>query len=200
MTDEVFSDQNRMDPAAWVDEHGDYLFRYALARVRLKSVAEDLVQETLMAGFKSRDNFRGDSAVRTWLTGILKFKIIDHLRIRHRETPVSQLETDGDQGGDFFGSDHHWNQGDAPQMWDADRASANDREGFREAFARCSGKLPPLVARIFMLREVDELPTEEICKINGITPTNFFTIMHRARLALRRCLEETWFTRHDSRC
>ncbi len=187
------------DPAAWVDEHGDHLLRFALVRVRLRSVAEDLVQETFLAALKARANFRGGSSVRTWLTGILKFKIIDHFRVRHRETPFSQFDFGGDDGEAGFDETRHWKASAAPQEWEPDRASSSDRAGFLRAYLECSGKLPPQMARVFTLRELDGMPTEEVCKIAGLTPTNLFTIMHRARLALRRCLEESWFTRHDAR-
>jgi RNA polymerase sigma-70 factor (ECF subfamily) len=188
------------NPEAWLDEHGDYLLRYALLRVRGHAVAEDLVQDTFLAALRARGDFRGGSSLRTWLTGILRFKIIDHYRRRQRETPFSHLDFhDAEERGSFDDRFHWRRDAELPGDWDSDRMIGLDREGFLKAYAACSGKLPPQVARIFAARELDDLKTEEICKIFEITPTNLFTILSRVRMALRRCLEQTWFNRHDAR-
>ena len=80
------------DPERWVDQYGDYLFRFALSRLPDSAVAEDLVQETFLAALHARENFKGRSSVTTWLTGILKHKIIDHFRKESREQPVEDVE------------------------------------------------------------------------------------------------------------
>ena len=67
-------------PDDWVEAHGDYLFNFAIGQLRDASVAEDLVQDTFLAAFKARDRFSGQSSERTWLVGILRHKICDHLR------------------------------------------------------------------------------------------------------------------------
>ena len=93
---------NALNPELWVDAHGDYLYRYALSRVRDTQIAEDCVQETLLSALKSRENFFGQSSERTWLTGILKHKIIDHFRKSSRESPVSNMESEENFTEDFF--------------------------------------------------------------------------------------------------
>src|SRR5689334_5348279 len=90
----------------WLDEHGDALYAYALPRVRNADVAEDLVQETLLAAIKAHKNFAGNSAERTWLTGILKHKLIDHLRKSTRQRPLSELDVDVTE--EFFDSRGQW--------------------------------------------------------------------------------------------
>ncbi|NIR14014.1 MAG: hypothetical protein GWN86_08695, partial [Desulfobacterales bacterium] len=69
-----------LDPEAWVDQYGDYLYRYAISRIHEPAVAEDLVQETLLAALQGKEGFKGRSSEKTWLTGILKYKIVDYIR------------------------------------------------------------------------------------------------------------------------
>lgn len=189
------------DPAAWLADHGDALFRYAWARVRSDAAAEDLVQDTLLAAWEGRSRFRGGSTVRTWLTGILRFKVIDHLRRRGRERTLTDLSgTLEEAEQEAFNERLHWRSRElAPGDWEPEAGTDVDRAGFRGALEACLARLPPTASRVFLMREVDELETAEICKICAISPTNCFTLLHRARLALRRCLEETWFLRHDAR-
>lgn len=176
------------------EEFRGYLLRYALMQLRDTAAAEDVVQETLLAAIEASDRFSGRSSLKTWLTGILKHKIIDHLRRQSREQP---LLTDGDSerseaeiADAFFVADGHWR--DPPARWsDPDRAFEN-RE-FWEFFELCSRMMPPRMAQVFAMREVLELSTEEICKELNITATNCWVMLHRARLSLRACLEAKWF-------
>lgn len=180
---------------AALEEFRGYLVRYAVLQLRDQAVAEDVVQETLLAAIEGSGRFSGKSSVKTWLTGILKHKIIDHLRRRSREQP---LLADGDDSGRseadaidaLFAADGHWR--DAPASWgDPDRSFEN-RE-FWKVFEMCAKLMPAKTAQVFTMREVLELSTEEICKELGITTTNCWVMLHRARLSLRACLELKWF-------
>ena len=187
-----------LDPERWVDEHGDYLFHFALSRVRDAVVAEDLVQEALLAALRGVERYQGRSTERTWLTGILRNKLLDHYRKSGRETPFTDLEFFEDEERQAFDNPvfpGHWTTEAGPQEWDRIGESL-DREVFWAAFQGCTRKLPEKVARVFLLREVDELPTEEICAALCVTPNNLWVMLHRARMALRRCLEENWFRPH----
>jgi len=178
------------DPGAWLDEHGDYLYRYALFRLGEEETARDMVQETLIAAWKARDGFRGDSSRRTWLVGILKHKITDHVRhqIRHRQL-ADVLEHD--PTSEFFDERGHWRQ--PVRAWGDDpEALAGNRE-FLKVLHACIQALSGQHRQVFTLRELEGEDTETICKACDITPTNLHVIMHRARLALRRCLEHNWF-------
>ena len=184
-----------LDPERWVDDHGDYLFHYALSRLRDPVQAEDFVQEALLAALRSADRYQGRSTERTWLAGILKHKILDHFRKAGRETSFTDLEFYAGEEENTFRNElypEHWNRELAPQEW-ADAGAALDREEFWKVFHRCSGKLPDRVARVFLLREVDNVSSEDICSTLGISPNNLWVMLHRARLALRRCLEVNWF-------
>jgi len=185
----------RLDPERWVDDHGDYLFHFALSRLRDPARAEDFVQEALLAALKCHDRFEGRSTERSWLTGILKNKLLDHFRKAGRETVFTDLEFFADEEAQMFENQafpDHWNVAAAPSEW-TDAGGALDSEEFWRVFHGCSRKLPERVARVFLLREVDDLPSDEICAVLNISPNNLWVMLHRARLALRRCLEVNWF-------
>jgi RNA polymerase sigma-70 factor (ECF subfamily) len=177
----------------WLDEHGDALYAYALPRVRNPDVAEDLVQETLLAGIKAHKDFAGLSAERTWLIGILKHKLIDHLRKSARQRPLSELDVDVTE--EFFDSHGHWKT--ASPDWQGRPDALLERAEFRDVLQSCLAKLPSRIAQLFWLREAEDIDTEQICQEMGITPTNVWTMLHRARLGLRRCLGENWFGKNS---
>jgi RNA polymerase sigma-70 factor (ECF subfamily) len=180
-----------IDPERWVEEHGDCLYGFALARVRKPEVAEDLVQETLIAAFKARDRFQGRSKERSWLVGILKNKIVDHYRKLGREQNFTDLAFFSDEQGGKF-QDDFWIHELGPQEW-RKSDEVEHREDFWKTLRDCMGKLPPKVAAVFMLRELDGLGTEEICATLLLSQSNLWVMLHRARMALRQCLESNWF-------
>ena len=186
-----------LDPTVWVDEHGDHLFRFAIVRLRDESLAEDLVQETLLAAIQSMDSYGGKSTERTWLVGILKHKIIDHFRKHSREVPLDPAETDLSEFDPLFERDDefndHWNDHLSPRIWRRSPDEALQENEFFGVLQNCMSKLPDRVASVFTLREMNGLDTEEICEILSLTSSNFWVMMHRARMALRRCIEINWF-------
>lgn len=188
------SDQTRPqpDPSTWVDEHGDLLYRFALLRVKDPHVAEDLVQETLISALEGIDGFRGGSAVRTWLVGILKHKIYDYFRKSSREVATSDLSGRNEET-DAGMVDRLLRAAGRQQQWHEDPDKLVENNAFWEAFSSCLAALPENARRAFAMRELDDLATEEICKILGITSTNLWVILHRARARLRDCLDTTWF-------
>jgi RNA polymerase sigma-70 factor (ECF subfamily) len=181
--------------AGRIEEHRPYLLRYALLQLRDATAAEDAVQETLLAALQSASGFAGRSSVKTWLTGILKHKIIDHVRRQARERPLETPDdepAEGTHGGAeaLFSEDGHWI--DFPDDWPAPDKSLENAQFWR-VFEMCVQVMPERAARVFVMREVMELSTEEICKELDITATNCWVMLHRARLALRECLEIKWF-------
>lgn len=186
--------EGRSDSARWVDAHGDALFRFALIRVRDRSLAEDLVQETLLAAFQGRDTFSGQSSERTWLVGILKKKIADHFRRQSREVSLPGDEGLPDpRGDDPFNSAGRWATG--PLEWGGNPAELFHQKEFLEQLTKCLSGLPPNQANAFTLREIQGADTGEICKVLNVTETNLWVILHRARMLLRRCLEILWFAK-----
>lgn len=175
----------------WLTEHGDYLYRFALARLRDPHQAEDAVQETMLAAIRS-NSFDGESSVRTWLTGILKHKIIDLQRKQIREQPVSDLidlDTSDSSMDDFFDKSGHWL--DKPQTLEMPDNTLEQKQ-FLAVLDECLSKLPKKLKAIFMLRDVHELENENICKELNITATNAWVMLYRARMGLRKCLELNW--------
>jgi RNA polymerase sigma-70 factor (ECF subfamily) len=194
--------QDRSDPADWVDLYGDYLFNYAIGRLRDAAKAQDLVQEVFLAALKGRQRFAGRSAERTWLTGIMRHKIYDHYRKASRERSFTDLEFYSDEESERFIPDglHEggWNRDLGPLEWSTDPGSTLDSAAFWQAFRECAGKLPEKTATVFTLREVDQVSGREICEMLNISESNLWVMLHRARMALRGCLETHWFGKESS--
>jgi RNA polymerase sigma-70 factor (TIGR02943 family) len=184
------------DPERWVEQHGDYLFKYALSRLRDPAKAEDMVQETFLAALRGARGFEGRSAEKSWLVGILKNKICDCYRKAGRETPFTDLEFYSDEEGEGFIPDGPFKDGWIhelrPQEW-SDPGASLDKEAFWKTYYECSNKLPKNVSTVFNLRELDGVESKEICAMLNITENNLWVMLHRARMALRRCLEMNWF-------
>ena len=183
------------NPENWVDEYGDFLYRYALSRIKDPTIAEDLVQETFLAALKARQNFQGRSTARTWMIAILKHKIVDYIRKKVREQPSDKVEFLSDAAANEFveGSfdrDGEWK--DRPAEWAANPTKLYEQKEFIDILYRCLGELPERQAKAFMLREIDGLSTDDICKALGITATNSWVILYRARMLLRQCLDIKW--------
>ena len=185
------------DPSRWLDDHGDYLFRYAVFRLRDDNAAEDAVQETFLAALKAHERFERRGSERTWLVGILKHKIIDHFRKAQREAPIGEGFDEGPEHTEFFERTDewpaHWDPDHAPTDWQATPADLVERDDFWRVFADCLSPLPQRTASAFTLREVDGMKSEEICEILSIKVNNLWVMLHRARLHLRNCLEINWF-------
>jgi len=185
------------DPERWVEQHGDYLFRYALSRLRDPARAEDMVQETFLAALKGGESFEGRSAEKSWLVGILKNKLCDYYRKASRETSFTDMEFYSGEESDRFIPDglfkDGWIHELGPLEWPSDPGASLDSQEFWKTFHDCSSKLPKNVAAVFSLREVDGVESKEICAMLNISENNLWVMLHRALMALRRCLETNWF-------
>jgi len=181
------------DIAAQLETHRGYLLRVARLQLRDEALAEDVVQETLLAAL-SGSGFSGKSSLKTWLTGILKHKIVDAIRRKQREPLLASTFDDEcdieDLDGLFKTSNGAWEA--EPADW-GDPEQALNRSQFFDIMDFCLEKLPPNTARVFMMREVMELESDEICKELTITANNLWVILYRARMSLRECLEKNWF-------
>jgi RNA polymerase sigma-70 factor (ECF subfamily) len=171
-----------------------FLLRYASLQLRNRDAAEDAVQEALLAALSAEASFERRSNLRTWVTGILKHKCVDAIRRAARETPLSAESTDAVAAeiDGLFDEREHWKE--QPKRWE-DPDAALQQKQFLETLEACLAKLPSRTAQVFMLREHLGLDTAEICKQLGITATHCAVILHRARMALRLCLDRNWFAR-----
>jgi RNA polymerase sigma-70 factor, ECF subfamily len=181
-----------------IESHRSYLLRFATARLREADAAEEVVQEALLAALDGISNFAGGSTLRTWLTSILKFKIIDFQRrvVTERERfvqpPAETEDSDTTWFDRMFDETGHWR---APMSTWATPDDAASQKAFFAAFERCMDKLPAATARVFFQREVLGEETEDICKAETISSSNCWVILHRARLSLRECLDRSWFSK-----
>lgn len=195
---ETIQPSTSSNPLEWFELYGDYLFAFARRRVRSQAAAEDLVQETFLAALSANGSFAGRSSEKTWLTGILKHKIYDYFGKHSRQAELTPEEADlsdydylFERTGEWSG---HWNSKYAPVDWDNASPLRRVEEGeFQAVFSVCLTGLPERIANAFVMREVDGLTSAEICAILTISTNNYWTMIHRARLHLRRCLEVNWF-------
>ena len=169
-----------------VEAERPYLLRYAGLQLRDPHAAEDAVQETLLAALAGEASFGGRSNLRTWLTGILKHKIVDAIRKSSREAPAASE----DEFDALFDERGHWIE--MPGAW-ADPEAALDQQRFFAVLEQCLKRLPDKIAQAFMMREHLGLDTGEICKELAVTPTHSWVLLYRARMALRECLTKEWF-------
>jgi len=178
------------DPSRWVDRYGDSLLRFALSRVGRQEVAEDLVQETFLAAWGARGSFDGRSSLSTWLGGILRRKIADYYRRVGRERVLVEVET-ADQNGNLFSKRGRWLEPVSRCKESPEQLAENSE--FWSVMASCLGSLPAHLAEAFRLREIRLASMEEVCTATGVTPKNLSVRLHRARLLMRRCLDQKWF-------
>ncbi|MBD3392186.1 MAG: sigma-70 family RNA polymerase sigma factor [Chitinivibrionales bacterium] len=176
---------------AWVENHGDALFAYALSRVSDRSVAEDLVQETFLGALQVRDSFEERSSERTWLTGILKHKILDYYRRSHRG--IAEKTEHTDDPDTLFDKAGRWRN--SPENWGETPEDLLGRREFIDALRACIRALPDNQRAAFLAREIDGFSGEDICKKLAVTATNLWVMLYRARDRLRRCLTENWFAK-----
>jgi RNA polymerase sigma-70 factor (ECF subfamily) len=180
-------------PENWPELYGDILYRHALFRLRDGMLAEEMVQETFLAALKARERFSGASSEKTWLIGILKHKIVDHIRKAVREEPRQEEETFEPLENESFDGRGHWKID--VRRWNDPDASLEQRQ-FWQTLEMCVARLPKRLATLFILREIDGLDSEAVCKEMALSSTNnLWTMLSRMRMRLRQCLTQHWFNK-----
>jgi len=191
---------NILNPDNWISLYGDYLYALAMMKIGNTQIAEDMVQDTLLSAFKARDQFKGNSSEKTWLAAILKNKIIDYYRKKDvlNNTSDYLAETEDSFHQSFFSSENgggHWIEDSAPKQWQTDNAdNILNKHEFYRILQYCIQKMPARLVPVFIARFVDEDDAEKICKEFNITSSNYWVIIHRAKLLMRSCLEKNWFS------
>ncbi|GCB05246.1 RNA polymerase factor sigma-70 [Ralstonia sp. SET104] len=186
---------NALQDSSFIEDLRRQMLKFATLQLGDSHQAEDAVQEALIGALKNADSFGGRAALKTWVLAILKNKIADVLRRNQRLVNASSLLREDEEDEDFtalFDRKGFWEPDERPIPWSDPVASFNQKQ-FWKIFEACLERLPPKQARVFMMREVVELEKEEICEAVGITTSNLFVMLHRARLRLRECLEDNWF-------
>lgn len=180
------------NPENWLNDYGDRLYRFALVRVRSEAAAEDLVQDTFLAGIQAFDKFSGKSSVSTWLTGILKHKIIDYFRKnRHESQPLNDFDLGEDLLKNQFDQQGNWHINLVE--WATPEQSLNEQQ-FWKVFQQCLDRLPQKMADLLLLRTMEGVSSEDCCHVLGFETTNqLWVTLSRTRMKLRRCLDVMWF-------
>jgi len=185
---------NEVTPNLWVDLYADYLFTYACMRINDKEQARDLVQETFLGALERLEKFDKLSSEKTWLTAILKNKIFDVYRKKSSGlNNQSHLEMSGSQTEDFFDPENgHWNEQHYPESFAIEQHDTLQNKEFQDVLQSCMKKLPPLWASVFTMKHMDDESSEIICKELRLTSSNYWVIIHRAKVHLRSCLQKNW--------
>lgn len=172
------------------------LMRLALLQLRNDAWAEDAVSETMLAAIEGLDGFANRSKLQTWVVGILKYKVLDQLRLHQRECAYASADDDEESLEDLiYVPDGHFR--DMPEVWDAP-AQAAQQSQFLKVLEACMDALPGQLGRVFLMREWLEFDTAEICQELGLSSTNVWQMLSRARLRLRQCLQINWFSHTTS--
>lgn len=183
----------KLDAAKWVNLYGDMLYNYALQRVNDGETAKDLVQETFLAAWRNFDNFKGEISEKNWLYAILKNKIIDNYRRAANHLTESLPEFTNNQP--YFDSEENWIRNNAPADWAGEQNIKLEAKEFNDVLTKCRHKLKQVQNAVFSMKYIDGESSKEICKQLDITASNYWVLMHRAKLQLRACLEKNWLTK-----
>ena len=182
--------QNTLNPDQWIKNYSDALYAYTLARVSDTGLAEDIVQETFLSAWKARESYKGEASEKSWLYTICKNKIIDQYRRKTRDIVQPMAEKSATDA--YFDESEHWTREDKPADWGIDYQQKIDNKEFYKILNGCKKKLQEIQQSVFVMKYMEDLDSAEICKVLGITSSNYWVLIHRAKLQLRSCLEKNW--------
>ena len=180
----------QLNATNWVNNYGDALYAYTLARVNSQPQAEDIVQETFLSAWRARDTYNGLASEKNWLYTICKNKIIDHYRkVATNREVLSSIDENVDN---FFVEDGHWSQESKPKEWGLDYSKSIESKEFYTILGKCKNKLKEMQESVFTMKYLEDIDTNDICETLGITVQNYWILIHRAKIQLRNCLEKNW--------
>lgn len=177
------------------------LMRLALTFVSTKSSAEEVVQETWLAVIRGIDGFEGRSSLKTWVYRIMVNTAKARGSRESRTVPFASLLPE-DSGptvdpSRFRGRDdpwpRHWASGQEPRPWQLPEEQALHGE-VQQVIADALEALPPRLRTVITLRDVEGYRSDEVCDLLEISPGNQRVLLHRARAAVRRELENYFST------
>jgi RNA polymerase sigma-70 factor (TIGR02943 family) len=187
---------NIIQPESWVQNYADELYVFAMSKTGNPELAEDLVQETFLGALKSMQNFKGNSSEKTWLYAILKFKIADHYKKASTKNELVSSKIHKNENHDkdpYFMEDGGWHNKMRPTDWGIDYSCPVENKELSIVLNKCIEKLAHTQKHLVRLKMIEEVEVTQICKELQITATNYWVIIHRAKLQLRSCLEKNWF-------
>jgi RNA polymerase sigma-70 factor (TIGR02943 family) len=192
MSEKNVDASRQLNSGKWADSYTDYLLAFAMNRLKDKQMSEDMVQETFLKGLTKLTLFKGNSSELTWLTSILKNNIYDLLRRNSRQERLDDLSFAEDSDDEYFEKNGAWKQQTRPGFWHHEKMDGLERKELFHIFEICLGHLPDQWASVFSMKHLDDEESEIICKELKISSSNLWTIMHRAKLKLRSCMEKKW--------
>ncbi len=191
---DVIKENSKIVLENWINQFSDELFSWALYKTSSKETAEDLVQETFLAAFHKIDSFQGKSQPKTWLFSILNNKVIDYYRMsaKTKKQSFSISENSGFELSDgLFNETENWKNNDINPIWDQEEELLDNAE-FNTIMQDCMEDLPQKWKFAVTSKYLTDKNTDEICQELDITVSNYWQIVHRAKLLLKKCLEIKW--------
>lgn len=188
--------KHQLKPESWLKSYGDYLFSHALLKVGDRETAEDIVQETFVSAIRAKGTFRGESSEKTWLTTILKNKITDYYRKKDvlKNSREYITETDDNFSSHYFDhSNGHWLKARSPHEWPEAADEQITTVEFERVLQHCIKKMPSRLVPVFIAKFIDDEDSQVICKVHDISTSNYWVMIHRAKVLVRDCLEKNWF-------
>ena len=179
------------NPKNWFALYGTPLYQYVLPRVNDSDIAEDLVQETFLSALKGLNGFRGEASEKNWLFTILKNKIIDFYRKKATEQYITTMPDLREAENEWFDEEGNWAENRLPKDWNA-ADNPIERKEIQKIINWCKSHLKVLQQHVFTLKYLEDLESDEICKVLNISPSNYWVLIHRARLQMRECVEQHW--------
>ncbi|PKP09539.1 MAG: RNA polymerase subunit sigma [Bacteroidetes bacterium HGW-Bacteroidetes-4] len=180
---------NPINLTEWVNSYTNELYSWAFHKVSDVELAKDLVQDTFLAASEKISNFQGESSPKTWLFAILNHKIIDV----YRKKVNKPVNLEFDSYSKFFNPDGGWKKGKQPDDWEEDETHLLDDADFHLILKKCLDALPEKWNTCVKLKYLAEKNGDEICQELNMTTTNYWQIIHRAKLQLRDCIDNNWF-------
>jgi RNA polymerase sigma-70 factor (ECF subfamily) len=181
--------QINLNPELWVHKYADKLYSYSVARMNDTGLAEDIVQETFLSGWKNRASYKGEASEKNWLFAICKNKIVDHYR---KMAHLAARPAEMDSSDAFFDDEEHWTAEAGPTDWGINIDQNIEKKEFYSILELCKSKLQQLQQAVFVLKFMEGHDSLAICKVLNITTSNYWVLMHRAKLQLRNCLNKNW--------
>ncbi len=177
-----------LNPDGWVNNYADPLYAYTIVRINDTAAAEDIVQETFLSAWKARDTFLGEASEKNWLYAICKNKIIDHFR--KQSSGIAKIVVREEHP--YFNDADHWTTEKQPNNWSVDYTQPVETKEFYSVLEKCKQKLKDIQQAVFVMKYMEDIESDEICKVLDITPSYYWVLIHRAKLHLRNCLEKNW--------
>jgi len=178
----------------WVMDHSAMMYSYATQHRFDADGAKDLVQDTFLAAWRNMDNYKSETSAKNWLFIILKNKIKDHFRKSVNRMEIASIHHDHNDHT-YFDEADHWANNAYPKSWEVNFSDPAETKEFYDVFRSCGGKLKQIQHAVFVMKYIDGLESEDICKHLGITASNYWVIIHRAKVQLRACLQKNWINK-----